>query len=190
MDELKDYLKFIQKSFWLVGLFAIFGLVAAAVYNSQLQPKYQQTFLLYLVSKTVDSQFSGYYSQLAARDFTDTAIGILQSEAVSKLTAEKPVGDGFGVSVSFRRSQPQLIEVIAQSPNLKSLTGFAENFQQLANGVLESLGQNQPDFEVRMVGETQAPSKIENPIVLNLIVGFGLGAVVGLITSAIRQYLS
>lgn len=158
--ELKVFIKKFFKFLPVLLIFVIFGGLAGAVFNSTQKP----------VAKT---QISVYFSPArplplasTANEFTDTILGILQSQNL---------GDG---QISPRKVAPQIIEFEITAESREKVLTASENLpQNLGLALGQTLGENQ-------VGLTPLTQEVEidesqNLLLLNILVGALAGFAIG-----------
>lgn len=137
--ELKQYLTIFKKHWLFILVFALSGATVAYLFSAKLPSGYQQDQLFFISSSQTESEgytFEGYYGQEKARNFTDTAIAILESP---EFLIETSIPDA---KISAHKLTPQLVRITVTSTNPEAAAGLmpeiASNFNQKIRDLTES----------------------------------------------------
>ncbi len=173
--EFKQYIKILKENLTYIVALGVLGFIFATFFIISAKGNYSisQTFYLQSTTPQQDAQDS-YYSQEKARNFTDTAIAIIND-----------MQDGSS-SISAKKLAPQLIRISAVSkekPASGSIQKSADNFNQkkevFGNSVELKALSNQSD------ATSTLPKK-------SAIILFGavVGLLFGITSVAIKKYLN
>lgn len=149
--ELKEYLNILKKNLALTIALTVTGLLIGLISARSLPEGYQASQTFFLTStqspNPQDVNF-GYYNQEKARNFTDTALAIVQSpdfKSYAQLSA----------AISAKKVAPQIIRITATAASaqdtLPQLTRTKEQF----NSKLAMLGEG--NLKIQEVGSNQEP---------------------------------
>lgn len=144
--ELKEYLKIIKKNLLFVVVITTIALLIGNFASKKLQNGYrlEESFILTQTTQpasnnvqvnpqTAPFNFSGYYEQEKARNFTDTAVAIFQNSDFSNgLIAP-------GNTVSAQKLAPQLFKVTITSQNVSEAKFGLDRLVLQFNQKLKSL---------------------------------------------------
>lgn len=158
--ELKVFIKKFFKFLPVLLIFVIFGGFAGAAFNSTQKPVAKTKVLVYF-TPTRPTLLAA-----TASEFTDTILGILQSQNL---------GDG---QISPRKVAPQIIEFSITAESREKVLTASQNLpQNLGLALGQTLGENQvglvPLTQEVEIGEPQ------NLLLLNILVGSLAGFAIG-----------
>lgn len=142
--EIKQLVKMLKKYAYIILMFAIFGLIIAFILtrNHQQGVKVEQLFLIPPPSSNLaepSTAGSFYYGQEAARNYTDTAVAILESPDFA-------LGIANNSQITARKVAPQIIRITVGASNQASaqahLNQAVSAFNQNAQLKLTPIGQS------------------------------------------------
>ena len=184
--EFKEYIKIFKKNIGVLLLLVVLGVVLALVITYKLPSGYSQSRLFYIAGPKTTSQtnydYEGYYVQQKARDFTDTAVAILES---ADFTSQVGISS---VNFSVRKVAPQVIKLTATAKDSLEAENAIEKISQSFNLKLVNLTGNDPALQIKPIGKAQ-PSYFSSPN--KIIVGvFGgsLGFIFGILVVGLKVY--
>jgi|SRR3990172_7415119 len=106
--EIKQFLAIFKKYWLFILVFVCLGAAIAYLFTSTLPSGYRQEQLFFISSTQENFEgynFEGYYGQEKARNFTDTAVAILESQQFQgEVSAQN-------ANISARKITPQLIRI-------------------------------------------------------------------------------
>jgi capsular polysaccharide biosynthesis protein len=185
--EFREYLKILKKNFLLIFILGIAGFLVSFVTVKKLPTGYEKSQLVYVViPKIAQNQtynFEGYFSQEKARNFTDTAIAILESPDFSGEILTP------GEALNIRKVAPQVIRITAvandsQSADsliTKTITGFNQKMFALTNE------DQQP--QIKLIGKSQpAVFTGQNPKIITAF-GFLAGVFFAIFVISLKTFL-
>jgi len=185
--ELRVYLKILKKNILFILLFAAFGAVAAFMFTLKLASgvRFEQYF--YLVSsnnpgsQAQPAENSTYFSQEAARNFTDTAIAILSSP---DFISEISLGNG---QIAVRKMAPQVIKLTATASQEGTAKSLIEKTTSSFNQKILSLAGDQI-VSLKPVGRGAQPVALAPNRSLIVIFGLLSGSVFALLVVGLKIY--
>jgi len=135
--EFKQYLKILKANIILIAIFALIGLAIALFASTKVSYSYKQSQLIYLETiadqNTPAQTFDGYYAQEKARNFTDTAVSILNSADFQSGLISQPL------SIDTKKLSPQLIRITISIPNPQSQTDMLNQTVQSFNSKIKNI---------------------------------------------------
>lgn len=138
--EFKGYLKILKAHIAIIVVFMISGLVTSLLVSTNTNYPYKQTQLIFLQTQaselTPDQNYYGYYAQEKARNFTDTAVSIVNSSDFQADNKNK-------VALDAKKLSPQLIRLTTSASNSQDQS-FAINqtIEALNSKIKMVTGQN------------------------------------------------
>lgn len=180
--ELKEYLEIIKKNILIIVLLTVLGAAVAFYFSQNFQSgyKFEQTLFISPQETSADIPQNSYYSLEKARNFTDTAVAILQSpDFTSSLDVQG--------SVATRKLAPQVIRIttVAQDRQLaKSLMG------EVINSFNTKIKELQPSsiFQINTIGKVPDSQPASPSPKIVLAFGAASGFVVSLIAVGLKTY--
>jgi len=184
--EFKEYIKIFKKNIGVLLLLVVLGVVLALVITYKLPSGYSQSRLFYIAGPKTTSQtnydYEGYYVQQKARDFTDTAVAILES---ADFTSEVGI---FSVGLSVRKIAPQVLRLTAVAKDAREAEDAIEKISQSFNLKLVNLTGNDPALQIKPIGKAQ-PSYFSSPNKKILgVFGASLGFIFGIMVVGLKVY--
>lgn len=151
--ELRQYLKILRKNFVFVLTTSVLGAMLAILVTRSMPSGYQmgQTFFL-SQPEGESAPLPEYYAQEKARNFTDTAVAILDSPDFR----QKVVSSGQDLKV--RKIAPQVIRITATAQSSQSAQELMAKATNAFNSKLAALGQNQKEgLQLKEISTSQEP---------------------------------
>lgn len=145
--ELREFLKIATRNIWAIIIFSVIGAVLAASIATKTSATVhlEQLFFIPAKSPNPESQIgTGYYDQETARNFTDTAVAILESPDFAK----ELKGQG---TISVRKVAPQIIRISANAPHLQTAKGQIDEAASTFNRKMVDLS-GTTLYELKAVG--------------------------------------
>jgi len=179
--ELRQYIAILKKNIVIILALSAAGLVLALFAAKSLPQGYLQSRTFFVASTQIaqDSN-SAYYNQEKARNFTDTAIAILES-ADFKKEAER--GNG---KIDAKKSAPQVIRISAASSTPEGAQTLLLGTQNAFNAKLSSL--NAQNLRLMEVGEPQEPALSKVNLKVAATAGLILGFAFAVFTVSLKTY--
>ena len=177
--ELKEYLKIIKKYLTFIAICAVGG-AALGAFSTKFLPKgYNLSQTVFLAPPQSITQgtynYEGFYAQEKARNFTDTAVAILESEDFkSEVTANDQ-------ALSVKKLAPQVIRLIAigQSP---------ASSQDLMAKTINTFNKKFIDLSLKPIGQSPKPTFQASSRKVYTTAGFVLGLVTAVVVISLKTY--
>lgn len=139
--EFKQYLKILKANVAIIVIFTLAGLVVSLFASTKVSYPYKQTQLIFLQThgdeNTASQNYNGYYAQEKARNFTDTAVSIINS---SDFQTENKVRQS---AIDAKKLAPQLIRLTASAPNAQNQSeALSESIGTLNSKIKNVTGEN------------------------------------------------
>ena len=185
--ELKDYIQTFKKyTVFILILTAIGGLLAFVI-TSNIKPGYalSQTFFISSPASTEETNLSqnpDYFAQEKARNFTDTAVAILDSQDFKSLTVKE------GQSLSVRKLSPQVIRLTTTSANPQETKTLMQKIPQEFNSKLSTL-QPGSKISIKELAPVGQPSLIQADRRIFTLGGLALGFTLAIFALSLKLYL-
>lgn len=153
--ELKEYLKIFRKYLALIAALSFIGMSLAFAFARRIPQGYQdsQTFFISPQSAAIQ-MYEGYYGQEKARNFTDTAVAILDSPDF------KSEVQGTNEAISVRKMAPQVVRLTATSKSSAAAKNLLDKTVNSFNSKLQSLSGSQAQIQLKAIGRAQGPSTV------------------------------
>ena len=182
--ELTAYIKIIKKNILVIILLPVVGSLLAFYLSTKIQKGYgfAQTFYVAPEQSTLQPQLtpdqSSYFTQEKVRNFTDTAVSILESPDFARDLAASG-------AISIHKAAPQLIQITASSTDPQNAKTLMEKTVNTFNLKLKSLSL---DFQIKAIGTPAAPQKAV--IASKIVVAFGAfaGLAVAILALSLKMY--
>jgi len=176
--ELKEFIRLFKKNALAVIFFILIGLVLSILISAKLPSGYNQSQTFYIVEPKENAgdfyDYEGYYGQQKARDFTDTAVAILQSENFPNLTV--------------RKVAPQVIKLTATAESADESENLLDRVKGSFNQELVSLSGQDQALQIRPIGQVQPASFVSPNKKLLAVFGASLGFVFGVLVVGLKTY--
>ncbi len=176
--ELKEYIQVARKNIVAFLFFAILGAILGYLFAIKLPTGYSQTQLFYLAA--MSSQDSKYYTQETARNFTDTAVVILES-ADFKKEAQLPQSTG----IAARKLAPQAISLTATAPSSEEAKDGLIKASQVFNQKMATISNS---IELKAIAPSPQGSQVVYSKKILAAAGFLIGVIFATITVAAKIY--
>lgn len=190
--ELKSYIKLLTNNFLFILICVVVacGIAYYTTINSQSGYVLEQTYYLQeqqsepltTLESTQAQVTDKYYKQETARNFTDTAVAILNSPDFSNQFVQKPS------TIMAEKVAPQLITLKVSAPDAsepqflleRTVIGFNQNVRQLTPG---------NSIELKAVGSLPSPqiASLDTKVIVSA--GALLGFALGVCVVALKTYL-
>lgn len=180
--ELKDYIKILKNNLPIIAACSLLGILIAIFMTKSLPNGYLQTQTLFVHTPSSQNQQNGsFYSQEQSRNFTDTAVAILESADFKSLT------DVQG-STRVKKLAPQVINLttVAKDPQLtkdlmeKTISSFNSKLNQVTEG------QNQ--LQLKQISAAVNPSKIIVNTKVYALSGLIVGLAFAILAISLKTY--
>lgn len=184
--ELKKAIDLLKKDIFFLLLFAILGAIIGWQAAKFLPQGYTQSQLFFVAKAPLASpsfyNFEGYYTQETARNFTDTAVAILENRQFQNLAQES------NATANIRKVAPQLINITTQSSQKENLEGLIPKLAVAFNTQIANLTKDDLPIQIKEVAPASNITYFAlNPIVLS-IAGIILGTTFSVFIVALKIY--
>lgn len=191
--ELNQYLKIIRRNLLFIAATTAIALLLGNFVSRQIKHGFalEQSFVLITVAGQPPNvqpnqpstyyDYSGYFEQEKARNFTDTAVAIFQSQDFAR-TIISPTS-----SVTVQKSAPQVLKVTINSQNISEAKFDMDRLTLQFNQKLLSLSP-QDSLQIVPIGTPQEPvlSKFDPKIIT--AASALLGTTISIALIAIKSY--
>lgn len=190
--ELKDLIKILRENLILILCLTVLSIALSYIYASQKASGYNvaQTYLINTQEASTSSQlsppetrnFDSFYQQEKARNFTDTAVAILQSSDFQKDIASP------ADSLSIQKVALQVIKITSTSNNSQDAQKLNEKTVSTFNEKIKNLLPNQPP-QLLSVGPISQSFSTVSQRKIYLLFGAIAGFTLGLFIAGLKTYL-
>lgn len=188
--EITTYYQIIKKNLLFILACTAGSAILAYLLTTRNFPGYKlnQTFLLTQQSQPVTTSqqtplydYDGFYLQERARNFTDTAVSILESPDFTG-SVQAP-----GSIITVQKLAPQLIKITTISPTADEAKFLIERVAIAFNQKLQSL-QESKTLQIKAIGAPQEPqlNKINQKVII--VFGIVVGAALGVFVTFLKNY--
>ncbi|MBI3342037.1 hypothetical protein HY024_02855 [Candidatus Curtissbacteria bacterium] len=191
--ELNDYLKIIRKNLLFIAVVTIVALLLGNFASKRLKNGFrlEQSFLIVTTLDQPTSQqtgqpsnsydYSGYWEQEKARNFTDTAVALFQNPDFNASLLSP------STSIAVQKTAPQLFKVTISSANISDAKFDLDRLSVQFNQKLKTIAP-QDSLQIIQVGTPQEPtlSKFDPKIIT--AASALLGLTISVILIAIKSY--
>lgn len=189
--DLKDYIKILKKNFLSLLILTALSVAIGMIYSQTTQPGYklEQVFIISSQENQIPSQQISQTNakleltspQQEARDFTDTAVALLQSKSLNQGQPD--------ANISAEKLAPQLIKITAIAPSSQEAKVQIERAVINFNRDLKDLITGQ-SLEIKAVGQTPNASLniIDRKIIL--AVSFFVGLTFSVLVISLKNYFN
>lgn len=189
MKELKDYLKILSQNTLLIVVVVALAVFSAWVWTSQQKTQYQIAgTVLVTVPPEAKTQeyysYDGYYAGLAAKEYTDVLVGLLNSPDLKKLVG----GSAQEVAVEASKSAPQLIAFTATHPDENLVKeAFTRYLAESASRASQLNGDN---FTVKaeLVNPDPETVVLTPTLAINVLIALVGGVALSVLLIAVRRF--
>lgn len=183
--ELKQYVDIIKKNILIIALLTLLGAAIALYLSSNLQSGYKFAQTFYISDQNTqqapaDTAQNSYFIQEKVRNFTDTAVAILQSPDFSN-------GLDTQGSISVRKQAPQVIKITTLAPNQESAKSLMEKVTASLNAKIAQLSPGSA-FQIKAVGQPPPPQVAGPSPKITVVFGALAGLTVSLIVTSLKTY--
>lgn len=180
--ELKEYIAIIKKNILIIVIATVMGAAIAFYFSLNFQTgyKFEQSFFLTSQETSADTAQNSYYSLEKARDFTDSAVAILQSpDFIGSLDTNG--------SVAVRKLAPQVIKITVTAPDPQLAKSTMAKVVSSFNAAIGKLQPNS-NFQINLVGKIPDSQPAGPSPKIVLAFGAVCGFVVSLIAIGLKTY--
>lgn len=182
--ELKELISIIRKNWQIVVALSVTGVVLALFLTAKMSKNYVQTQTLFVSAKQqppdTTSTSPAYYDQEKARNFTDTAVAILQSPDFKNSVL------GPGESTSTKKEAAQVLTITASAPTPEAASQLMEKTITTFNNNLVNL--NNQETLLKQVGKNQEPHLPAVNRKVYLLAGLLLGLAASVAAISLKTY--
>ena len=184
--ELKKYLKILKENFYLVILFVLAAATISLLASPKIASGYRQSKIFYVSSPKIEASqyytYEGFYSQEKARNFTDTAVAILESvDFTSQILSPQE-------NIQVTKVAPQVLRISATAPSQTSTNLVLEKITTAFNQKMLDLQGASQSFEIRPVGASQDIFYQGANRKIIIIFGALVGAIFALVVISLKTY--
>ncbi|OGD85540.1 hypothetical protein A2164_00850 [Candidatus Curtissbacteria bacterium RBG_13_35_7] len=186
--DLKEFIKIIKNNLIFIALLVLIGAFSAVFSAKLISSGYRHTQTFFLQDPQNQDQSipnirsESYFQQEKSRNFTDTAIAILESADFKKDVL------GEGGSLTVRKMAPQVIRLTYTNPlpdsNNSQLSAVVAHF----NTKIQSLTESTPSAQLKSISTPASPvySSINSQILF--VFGALLGGAFALFIISLKNY--
>lgn len=193
--DLRQYGRALRKGWWIIGLCAVLGVGAAALFNLRATPQYASSVTWFVSTPTEGGTSALAADQFATRRIT-SYVGLLGSDVTANAVIDETGVDLDASQVSSRIAGNADLNtvlltatVVDSSPerSLRIAQGLATGFGTVVDQV-DPIG---PDHVVLRVisGPTLDPNPVSPRSTFNLGIGLVVGVVLGVVLALMREVL-
>lgn len=192
--ELRAYLKIISKNIWLIVVCAAIGAAIAYFIGNRAQSGYRvsQSFLLTESSQKTSPflqagqaqppyDYGRFYNQEKSRNFTDTAVAILQNTGFTAPILSGPS------SIAAQKLAPQLIKITAVSETASDSKFLLERMNVEFNNKLKEFDSSNP-LQLTPVDFPQEPVLNRINTSVTTTAGLLVGVALSIFLIALKTY--
>lgn len=194
--EFRDYIKPFKKYLAFILLLSLAGAAIAFVLTIRLSSGYTLTKTYFLatpastpklgvpISQTPqDYAYEGYYAQEKARNFTDSAVAILESNDFKLEVTQS------NQSLSVRKVAPQIIRLTTVAKNPEDSQNLMDKSIDLFNGKSAFLSDPKPSLILRPISSGESrPSLIQIDKKVTATAGLFLGFAFAIFVISLKTY--
>ena len=186
--ELKDFLKILKSYLAVIIVLAIIGAASGFYSTRYFSSGYHHTQDFFLVDPSVQSisveniKSENFFAQEKARDFTDTAIAILESPDFKGEVLN------YGDTLIVRKLAPQIIRLTYVSQNADAGNSQLQNITQKFNSKIQTLTESTQASELKAIGNSQMPSYSSLNKSVLAVAGVLLGTIFALFVIGLKNY--
>ena len=201
--ELKEIIEFIKKYIKQIILGSIiFGMVGALL-HFVLPTKHYASGSLFIrrsVNPFTEDHFTyeGYYGQQSAMLYTNSIIGLVESEDIRKQALENlnvEVNEKtlrkYSRKIKTRKTGPQLLTLITKDPTPEKATLLWKSVSDSTINTLNKINKNgDPFISVAKVSDEPIVKESYKNIFVDILVGLGIGFIISTTFFSLKSYLS
>ena len=182
--ELRELASILRKNWPIIAALSLAGVLIALILTKSMSKNYVMTQTLFVAAKQQPQETAGtlpaYYDQEKARNFTDTAVAILQSPDFKNSVL------GPSESASTKKEAAQVITISASAPTQRATSQLMEKTITTFNNNLINLN-NQETF-LKQVGKSQEPHIPALNRKVYLLAGLLLGLAASVAAISLKTY--
>lgn len=176
--ELRDFLKILKSNYYFIVIFAVLGILFAWLTTAKISQGYQLSQVFYLhQTENPNDIYGGYYSQEKARNFTDTAIAIIESPDFATQA----------VSLSAKKLAPQVVRITASAKSQQVAKDSLFRANQAINTKLASLN-GSDNLKMQPVGDVNFSSQTVLDKKIVLVFGTAVGTIFAIFVIGLKTY--
>ncbi len=172
--ELRQFLKILKSYLAVIIVLAIVGAASGFYSTRYFSSGYHHTQDFFLVEN--------FFTQEKARDFTDSAIAILESPDFKDEVINP------GDTLIARKLAPQVIRLTYISPNVDTSNSQLQNITQKFNSKIQILTESTQASQMKAVGNFQPPSYSSLNKSVLAVAGALLGTIFALFVIGLKNY--
>ena len=154
--ELNQYIKLLKKNTLFILVLSVLGLTLATFMTKSLPSGFGQTQTFYINAPIIqDEENSAFFTQERARNFTDSAVSILESSDFKNEVLLSP-----GQAISAKKTAPQIIQISSSAQNSNDAQALMQKSVKTFNSKLVQFSQSQSPMQIQPVGQPQNPAEI------------------------------
>lgn len=182
--ELRQYLKILQKNIVFILTISLSGAILAVLVTRSLPSGYQKSQTFFLSQPEGEAgQLPEYYAQEKARNFTDTAVAILDSPDFKREVVSP------GQDLAIRKTAPQIIRITIAAQSSQSAQELMASVTNTFNSKLATLLQNQGGIsQLKEIGVSQDPERKVMDKKVFTISGLILGFAAAITAISLKTY--
>lgn len=182
--ELKEYLNILKKNILIVVILVAGGTLIGVIMARAMPYGYQgsQTYILrsFAIPAQQDSNFE-YYNQERARNFTDTAVAILESPNFKR--EEVQISGG---NITVKKLAPQIIRVTAFSNRSDYVSPLLSRTIERFNSKLVTFGVDKMNIE--QIGQEDEPQLSKLNTKVTAMAGATAGFAAAILALSLKTY--
>ncbi len=184
--EFKEYLAILKKNAFFILFLAIFGAAVSLLITAKITKGARLSQLFYVQAPKEALEvyhFEGYYTQEKARNFTDSAVVILESPDFTSEVVDS------SISVSVRKVAPQVIRLTVAAGDLQTSQEVIPKIASAFNSKMISLSGD--DQAPKLVAIGQFPKALATRPTRSIATVFGavVGGIFALMVAGLKTYL-
>jgi len=184
--ELKEYLSLFKKYSVFILVCLILGTITGTLTTNFLPSGFNlnQTFYL-AISQPATQQsydYEGFYAQERARNFTDSAVAILESSDFQTEVAQE------GQALTVKKLAPQVIRITAIGDNTQSAKNLMRKTTDVFNKKFTDLAGVENALSLKQIANPQEPSFKRSSRKIYAAAGAVLGIVTAVVVISLKSY--
>lgn len=202
--ELKDYLRLVEKHYFLLVALPVASAGLAFLVSEKLPTTHTASLTLYVKRQAAAEPsadyytFDGYYSQQAAEKFTETVVGFLKSKDIlltaaklADLPTDQKSLERLEGSIKVRQEAPQLVSLKVDQEDGAVAKVFCSSLAQATTERINLLNQTgDRALSVDLLNPEPLVEKNEPKVVLNTVVGLLSGLGLWLMYVFLKEYFT
>lgn len=181
--ELRQYIRIFKKNLLIIFVFSVAGAALAILLTKSLPGGFSQTQTFYVSSPIEGSpEYAGFYTQEKARNFTDTAVAILESLDFKKELVSS------GDLIRTQKVAPQVVRITTTSQDQQRARALMGSTVDSFNTKIQKLSGNQPQIQLKELTTADEPQKITRNKLVFAAAGLVLGTTAAILTVSLKTY--